>query len=89
MRETAPGIDADDLFAVLGRSATDTAAHLHTLTGTAPGTLAADMESRFRTAVEREEKPCPEHGNSSVSWVSSGYRQPLRRRPPGRWWTLC
>uniref|UniRef100_UPI0006EB31E6 hypothetical protein n=1 Tax=Streptomyces puniciscabiei TaxID=164348 RepID=UPI0006EB31E6 len=38
-RETVPGIDAEDL-AALGRPATRTAAHPHTLTGGDPASLA-------------------------------------------------
>ncbi|MFJ9820180.1 HAD-IA family hydrolase [Streptomyces sp. NPDC101151] len=59
VRETTPGIAPDDLFDALGRSTADTAAHLHTLTGTDPATLAADLAARFLTAVQREATPLP------------------------------
>ncbi len=59
VREAAPGIEPDDLFQALGRSAADTAARLHTLTGEDEHTLAADLEARFLTAVQREATPLP------------------------------
>ncbi|MFG2603614.1 HAD-IA family hydrolase [Streptomyces sp. NPDC048514] len=59
VRETAPAIGTDDLASVLGRSTADTAAFLHPLTGTGPGALAAELESRFLDAVRREAGPLP------------------------------
>ncbi|MEV0174677.1 HAD-IA family hydrolase [Streptomyces sp. NPDC050803] len=59
VREAVPDIEADDLFHVLGRSAADTAAHLHTRTGKDPQRLATDLEARFLAAVQHEAAPLP------------------------------
>jgi beta-phosphoglucomutase-like phosphatase (HAD superfamily) len=60
VREAVPRIDTDDLFDVLGRSATEAAARLLPLTGDDdPKSLAADLEARFLTAVQREAAPLP------------------------------
>lgn len=60
VREAVPRIDTDDLFEVLGRSATEAAARLLPLTGDDdPKSLAADLEARFLTAVQREAAPLP------------------------------
>ncbi|MDN3027387.1 HAD-IA family hydrolase [Streptomyces sp. S.PB5] len=56
VRQTAPDIDVTH---VLGRSVGDTAAHLHTLTGADPRTLAADLEARFLAVVREEAAPLP------------------------------
>ncbi|PWI14719.1 phosphodiesterase [Streptomyces sp. Act143] len=56
VRETAPEADVAH---VLGRSVSDTAAHLHTLTGDDPRELAADLETRFLAAVRQEATPLP------------------------------
>ncbi|WP_406209832.1 MULTISPECIES: HAD-IA family hydrolase [unclassified Streptomyces] len=60
VREAVPRIGADDLFDVLGRSATEAAVRLLPLTGDDdPKSLAADLEARFLTAVQREAAPLP------------------------------
>ncbi|MFE5890910.1 HAD-IA family hydrolase [Streptomyces sp. NPDC056462] len=60
VREAVPRIGADDLFDVLGRSAAEAAARLLPLTGdNDPQPLAADLEARFLTAVQREAAPLP------------------------------
>ncbi|MBE8475071.1 HAD-IA family hydrolase [Streptomyces justiciae] len=56
VRETVPEADVTH---VLGRSVSDTAAHLHTLTGDDPRKLAADLEARFLAAVRQEATPLP------------------------------
>ncbi|MGF0176626.1 HAD-IA family hydrolase [Streptomyces sp. Marseille-Q5077] len=60
VREAVPRIGADDLFDVLGRSAAEAATRLLPLTGdNDPQPLAADLEARFLTAVQREAAPLP------------------------------
>ncbi|MDT7842205.1 HAD-IA family hydrolase [Streptomyces justiciae] len=56
VRETVPEADVTH---VLGRSVSDTATHLHTLTGDDPRKLAADLEARFLAAVRQEATPLP------------------------------
>ncbi|MEU6380677.1 HAD-IA family hydrolase [Streptomyces sp. NPDC046909] len=56
VREIAPDVDMDH---VLGRSVTDTAAHLHTRTGADPRELAADLEAHFLAAVRQEATALP------------------------------
>lgn len=59
VRDAVPRIGTDDLFDVLGRSATETATRLQPLTGGDPHTLATDLEARFLAAVQRETVPLP------------------------------
>ncbi|WP_369275259.1 HAD-IA family hydrolase [Streptomyces sp. R11] len=60
VREAVPRIGTDDLFDVLGRSAAEAALRLLPLTGDDdPQPLAADLEARFLTAVQREAAPLP------------------------------
>ncbi|WP_369174753.1 HAD-IA family hydrolase [Streptomyces sp. R28] len=59
VRETVPRIGTDDLFDALGRSAAEAAARLQPLTGGDPNALAADLETRFLAAVQREAPPLP------------------------------